>query len=86
MKDKEKLLAKRFGRVVRELRAMAGFSQEGFADLCNLHRTYIGSIERGEKNITIETASRIAEALNVNLSYLFIYMEREEYFTSNDDK
>ncbi len=64
-------LAKRFGEVVRELRKEAGFSQESFADHCGLHRTYMGSIERGEKIVSIETASKISIGLNMTLGQLF---------------
>lgn len=49
----DRTLAKKFGMLVRNLRSEAGLSQEDFADRCNLHRTYIGSIERGEKTVTI---------------------------------
>ena len=68
----KKSIAVQFGYVLRELRTEAGLSQEAFADKCGLHRTYIGSIERGEKNITIETADKIAKALGLSLSALFI--------------
>ena len=46
----EKLLM-RFGASVRSRRESLGFSQEKLADLCNLHRTYVGSVERGERNV-----------------------------------
>ena len=52
-------------------------SQEAFADHCGLHRTYIGSIERGEKTVTIGTANKLACALNLSLSQLFQKMEQE---------
>lgn len=71
----EKMLATRFGLVVRQLRLDKGLSQEGLADLCGLHRTYIGTIERGEKNVTIETANKLAKALGVKLSHLFTLLE-----------
>lgn len=58
-------LAKKFGVLIRQLRLKQGLSQEAFADRCSLHRTYIGSIERGEKNITIETAQKISRALEI---------------------
>ncbi len=55
----------RFGRIVRALREAKGFSQEAFADEVAIHRTYIGGIERGERNPTLLTLHKIAEALNV---------------------
>jgi len=60
-----------FGKKVRELRIKSGYSQEGFAFECGLHRTYIGCIERGEKNITILNIEKIAKALNVEIYKLF---------------
>ena len=62
---------KEFGIRVRELRKAAGYSQEGFADECGLHRTYIGAIERGEKNISIDNIAKIAAALKLKLGELF---------------
>jgi len=70
-------LAGCFGAVVRTLRQRKGLSQEDFADVCGLHRTYIGSIERGEKTVTIETANKVAIALGMSLSQLFILLEKE---------
>jgi transcriptional regulator with XRE-family HTH domain len=48
---------------VRRLRVKRSWSQEELADRCDLHRTYIGAIERGERNITVKTLFKIAEAL-----------------------
>ena len=76
MRDVE--LAKRFGALIRHLRLQGRMSQEDFADRCGLHRTYIGSIERGEKTITIETANRIARALGIPLSQIFLLLETEK--------
>jgi len=73
----DKPLTKRFGSTVRRLRVAAGLSQEDFADLCGLHRTYVGSIERGEKSVTIETGNKLARALNLSLQQLFQEMEEE---------
>ena len=56
---------RRLGRRVRELRQRAGFSQEELAHRANLHRTYIGGIERGERNIGALNLFRIARALGV---------------------
>lgn len=48
---------------IRTRRQALGISQEILADRCNLHRTYIGAIERAERNITINTLARVAQAL-----------------------
>ena len=64
---KKTSLTERFGLAVRQLRLEQGMSQEDFADVCDLHRTYIGSIERGEKTVTIETAQKVADALKLPL-------------------
>lgn len=61
----------RLGQVIRELRTEAGFSQEGFADHIGVHRNYMGTVERGETNITIENLDRIARGLAIRLSALF---------------
>jgi DNA-binding XRE family transcriptional regulator len=69
-------LAGRFGGLVRRLRSEAGFSQEEFALRCGLHRTYLGSIERGERNVTIQTADKLARALDTTLADLFVELEK----------
>jgi len=51
---------------MRELRKEKALSQEKLAELCNLHRTYIGSVERCERNISIDNIERIAQALHVD--------------------
>jgi len=60
-----------FGEIVRDLRKAKGFSQEELADKADLHRTYIGMIERGEKNLTLVNICKIAQALKISLSELF---------------
>lgn len=65
-----------FASNVRRIRAKHGFSQERLADLAGLHRTYIGSIERGERNVSIDNMARIARALNVSLASLVDGLER----------
>ncbi len=67
MKD----LAKRIGQRIRNYRNEQNLSQEKLAELCGCHPTYIGQIERGEKNATLESIDRIASALKVPLSQLF---------------
>src|SRR6266496_4320019 len=68
-------LIKQVGTLIRHLRLAAGWSQEGFAARCGLHRTYIGAIERGEKAITITTANKLAHALGMSLAQLFAQLE-----------
>jgi DNA-binding XRE family transcriptional regulator len=70
-------LAKHFGNIIRKLRVEAELSQESFAQLCGLHRTYVGAVERGEKNVTLETAKKIADALGMKLSSIIALLEDE---------
>ncbi|WDF56096.1 helix-turn-helix domain-containing protein [Mucilaginibacter sp. KACC 22063] len=60
-----------FGEKVRELRKQKGLSQDQLSFKASLHRTYIGMIERAEKNITLVNIEKIARALNVNIIELF---------------
>lgn len=60
----------RFGERVRSLRQNRGFSQEGFANHCGLDRTYIGGIERGERNVSLRNIELIAKALEISISEL----------------
>lgn len=62
---------KKLGKRIPELRRKRGFSQEGFAHECTFHRSYMGAVERGEKNITLAMIDRIAKALKMSLSELF---------------
>ena len=55
---------------LRRLRAAKGISQERLAELAELHRTYIGSVERGERNISIDNLERIAGAFEITLAML----------------
>lgn len=63
-------LLRRFGLRVRELREAAGFSQESFGEACDLHRNYIGGIERGERNVALMNIAAIARALKTTSSEL----------------
>ena len=64
--------AKQFGKNLRASRKSAGFSQEGFALHCGLDRSYVGQIERGEKNVTLKTIVTLAEALETTADQLVI--------------
>ena len=65
-----------FGKTVRELRQQKGLSQEDLADLCGLHRTYIGGIERGERNVGLMNILYLAKALGVLPGELFHDFDR----------
>lgn len=56
-----------FAQRLKELRLEKGYSQEQLAELVDLHRTYVGSVERGERNVSIDNMERFAKALNVML-------------------
>jgi transcriptional regulator with XRE-family HTH domain len=63
-------IKKIFGKNVRLQREKLKISQEKLAELCDLHRTYIGAIERGERNVSLENIQKIAEGLQVKISDL----------------
>ena len=60
-----------FGRTVRTLREARGYSQEELAERATLHRNYVGSLERGERNVAIENIVKLAKALSVRPGELF---------------
>jgi transcriptional regulator with XRE-family HTH domain len=60
----------RFGRRLREVRTRAGISQEKLAELAGLHRTYVSSVERGERNISLVNIENLANALGVPMAEL----------------
>jgi transcriptional regulator with XRE-family HTH domain len=62
---------KKFGKNLKRLRLKKGISQESLALSANLDRTYIPSIEKGERNVSITVAEKLAKALNVNISEFF---------------
>lgn len=59
-----------FGRRLRRLRKAAGYSQEGFALECELDRSYVGAVERGERNLSLRNLHLMAKKLNMTLSTL----------------
>jgi transcriptional regulator with XRE-family HTH domain len=64
-------VAVRLGARVRQLRDQRGISQEALAAEADIHRTYLGGIERGLRNPALKNIARLARALNVSLSKLF---------------
>lgn len=59
-----------FAKKLKEFRISKGLSQEELADIAGLHRTYIGSVERGERNISIDNMERLASALDIQIKDL----------------
>lgn len=68
---------KKFGKHLRKIRTQNGLSQEELAHYSDLHRTYIGQIERGEKNITLKNLDKIAKSLSLTVSELLDIDEDE---------
>ena len=69
--DKDILI--KFGKKVRQERLKKGYSQEAFADKVGVHRTYIGMIERAEKNITLLNIKKLADGLGISVSELMSF-------------
>lgn len=63
-------LQRTLGRNLRAYRQEQGLSQEAFADMLGLHRTYMGGVERGERNLTLRSVERLAERLGVEPLHL----------------
>jgi transcriptional regulator with XRE-family HTH domain len=59
-------IQKKFGNRLRQIRQNLGLSQEELAHLCNLDRSYVGGVERGERNISLVNIHKIADALNIS--------------------
>lgn len=70
--DQRAQLLKRFGQRVRALRKEQGYSQESLGAACQLDRTYIGGIERGERNVSLENIKAIADTLGITLAELMV--------------
>lgn len=75
MEVQDKLL-KALGQRIRELRTERGYSQEAFADHCGVHRTFMGTVERGESNLSFSNLARIAEGLGLTLAQMLSGVEK----------
>jgi transcriptional regulator with XRE-family HTH domain len=64
-------IQRKLGERIRKLRSRKGWSQEEFAAVSGLHRTYIGAVERGEKNLTLSTLHTLAKTLDTSIGQLF---------------
>ena len=64
-------IQKALGARIRELRLKKGWSQEAFADVCGIHRSHMGEIERGETNLTLSTMLVLSRHLGVTVASLF---------------
>ncbi len=73
----EKNIEIRFGLAVRRHREKLGISQEAFADVVGIHRTYVSSVERGKVQVSIGIAQQLANALKVPLSRIWRELEQE---------
>ena len=74
MEQDQKLL-RAFGLAVRQERERVGVSQDVFADMAGVHRTYVGSVERGERNLSLKNIAAFADALGVAPSKLLAKAE-----------
>lgn len=69
----------RFGKALRKRRVELGISQEQLADKSGLHRTYVGDVERGERNVSLKNVEKLVMALEISIADLFTaYVEGDE--------
>jgi transcriptional regulator with XRE-family HTH domain len=78
-------LQRRLGKAIRRLRRAGGYSQEAFARVAGTHRTYMGEIEGGHANVSLEILERIAGALKIPVSTLIAEAEAEGRRTSTTE-
>ena len=64
-------ILKNFGKTIRQLRLEKQISQEEFADMCGMHRSYMSDVELGKRNISLDNINKIAKALNISVAQLF---------------
>lgn len=69
----------RYGQAVRCARLNKNISQEELADRSGLHRTYISDVELGKRNVSLQSIEKIALALDMDISQIFLLMERGEF-------
>lgn len=69
-KERKNKIQEAFGKTLREKRLASGLSQERLAELADLHFTYVSSVERGERNISLENMARLAKALKCHIKDL----------------
>ena len=73
------MIREQFGKRLKKLRKeLTNLSQENFANLINMDRTYYSSVENGNRNISLLNISKIADGLNITISELFLDIESEE--------
>jgi transcriptional regulator with XRE-family HTH domain len=73
--DFSKFLLKALGQRIREFRTKQGYSQEAFADKSGVHRTFMGTIERGESNLSFQNIAKVSATLGISLAQLFSGLE-----------
>lgn len=73
-------MALRFGELVRRLRLEKDLSQERLAELCGMHRNYVGAVERAERTPSIVAADKLARALGTTMAGMFSELERGSDF------
>lgn len=67
-----------FGHTIRKLRLEKNISQEQFADVCGLHRTYISDVELGKRNVSLANINKMSNALGIKTSTIFMEIENNE--------
>jgi DNA-binding XRE family transcriptional regulator len=70
-------ILKALGQRIRELRSGQGYSQESFADHCGVHRTFMGTIERGESNLSFSNLVKVSQGLSITLAELLSGLEKK---------
>lgn len=78
LRKPSKQITKTLAKNLLAFRRKKQLSQEELADLCNLHRTYIGSVERGERNVTLSTLEVLAQAVGVSVPKLLTPIEHDD--------